>query len=53
MFSMMYYKRSRGVGCYPVDHIVTIMKVKLLSTIHRQNVRLETDVVIVSHILVN
>ena len=28
-----------------VDHFVTIMRVKLLFTIHHQNLRLETDVV--------
>jgi len=27
-----------------VDHFVTIMRVKLLLTIHQQNIRLETDV---------
>ena len=31
--------------CISVDHVVTIMRVKLLFTIHHQNVRLEKDVV--------
>ena len=31
--------------CTSDDHVVTIMRVKLLFTIHHQNVRLETDVV--------
>ena len=34
--------------CTSVDHLVTIMRVKLLFTIHHQNVRLETDVVCLS-----
>ena len=50
---MMYSKMSRAVSCYPLslystsvaDHFITIMRIKLLFTIHHKNIRLETDVV--------
>ena len=51
MFSMMYYKMSRSVGCYPLSLCISWSCCKNHEgqiIIHHQNVKLEKDVVCLS-----